>query len=533
MTSGTWRRGWQPLPPIESRMNESYVCGHSRAGSERDGYDVVVPRPMLKVRKAAMAGALVLIVALAVPGWLRIDRWWNGVPVRWMTAQGEFRTLHLADGTQVSLDADSELVVKLGAHVRRVSLVRGEALFAVTHDASRPFEVEMGPGRLVDLGTRFDVEKLPDAVRVAVFEGRVGVETHHGEVVLGAGRRGGYDDLGNLLTTDQADTATVARADGLRHFDSEPLAVVLARMSRYHPVTFVFSQPQLEQLRVSGTFRLTDLSLFLRTLLGGLAGGGALERTAEGGNPPARCRRGFRQLTPRLLLLGFLQGIVLAVAGMPTACGGEAAADTVLYSFDIPPGSLKEAIDRLAASTRLQVLYDPSVVNGRLTRGVKGSMTLAQALEQLLAQTDIAYRLMAADTVALYQDPGGGEHQPDPPQLQRSPLPQPLPVVQVSAQRSQALYSVTDSGSDGHESGRAPVLATPVTFATVTHDSLEDQQAGRVEDILEGVSGIEVAPDGQDTVGFIIREVFLVYRVLRRWGAHLTRPAPRRLPRSG
>ena len=233
---------------------------------ERDGYDVVVPRPMLKVRKAAMAGALVLIVALAVPGWLRIDRWWNGVPVRWTTTQGEFRTLQLADGTQVSLDADSELVVKLGAHARRVSLVRGEALFAVTHDASRPFEVEMGPGRLVDLGTRFDVEKLPDAVRVAVFEGRVGVETHHGEVVLGAGRRGGYDDRGNLLTTDQADTATVARADGLRHFDSEPLAVVLARMSRYHPVTFVFSQPQLEQLRVSGTFRLTDLSLFLRTL---------------------------------------------------------------------------------------------------------------------------------------------------------------------------------------------------------------------------------------------------------------------------
>ena len=211
-------------------------------------------------------------------------------------------------------------------------------------------------------------------------------------------------------------------------------------------------------------------------------------------------------MTPRLLLLGFLQGIVLAVAGMPTACGGEPAADPVLYSFDIPPGSLKEAIDRLAASTRVQVLYDPSAVNGRLTRGVKGSMTLDQALEQLLAQTHIAYRLMAADTVALYQDPGSGEHQPDPPQLQRSPLPQPLPVVQVSAQRSQALYSVTDSDWTAMKAD-APVLATPVTFATVTHGSLEDQQAGRVEDILEGVSGIEVAPDGQDTVGFIIRGI--------------------------
>jgi transmembrane sensor len=272
--SGAWTEdderqlaAWLAAAPTNEIAYERVVRLWSLAGGlERDGYDVVVPRPMLKVRKVAVACALVLTAALAVQGWLHMDRWWNGVSVRWVTARGEFRTLQLEDGTQVSLDADSELIVKLGAHARRVSLVRGEALFAVTHEASRPFEVEMGPGRLVDLGTRFDVEKLPDAVRVAVFEGRVGVKTRHGEVVLGAGRRGGYDNLGNLLTTDQADTAAVARADGLRHFESESLPVVLARMSRYHPVTFVFSEPQLQQLRVSGTFRLNDLNLFLRTL---------------------------------------------------------------------------------------------------------------------------------------------------------------------------------------------------------------------------------------------------------------------------
>lgn len=272
--SGSWTEdderslsAWLAASAANRLAYEKVVRLWSLAGGlERDGFDVVVPRPMVKVRKVAIGCAAVLLVALAVPGWLRIDRWWNGVPAHWTTARGEFRTLQLEDGTQVSLDADSELIVKLGAHVRRVALVRGEALFTVTHDASRPFEIEMGPGRVVDLGTRFDVEKLPGAVRVAVFEGRVGVKTPHGEVVLGAGLRGGYDDRGNLLTTDQSDMVNEPRADGLRHFESETLSVVLARMSRYHPVTFVFSDPQLQQLKVSGTFRLTDLNLFLSTL---------------------------------------------------------------------------------------------------------------------------------------------------------------------------------------------------------------------------------------------------------------------------
>ncbi len=225
-----------------------------------------VPRRILTLRGMMVASAVTLIVALVIPAWLRLDRWWNGVPVHWIAPRGESRELVLEDGTHVLLDADSDLVVKLGAHARRVSLVRGEALFSVTHDATQPFEVEIGRGRVVDLGTRFDVERLPGAVRVAVFDGRVGIRTPHGELVLGPGRGGGYDDRGTLLPVGQVNAATTLRPDGERHFDSEPLATVVARLARYHPVTFVFSDPRLQELRVSGTFRINDLALFLRTL---------------------------------------------------------------------------------------------------------------------------------------------------------------------------------------------------------------------------------------------------------------------------
>jgi transmembrane sensor len=272
--SGAWTQederqltAWLAAAPENRAAYEKVASIWEAAGKlERRGYDAVVPGRTLTAARVALACAAMLVAVLAIPAWRQADRWWNGVTVHWVTPRGESRTLVLEDGTQVLLDADSVLVAKLGAHARRVSLVRGEALFTVTHDAARPFEIEIGPGRVVDLGTRFDVEKLQDAVRVAVYEGRVGIKTAHGEMVLGAGRGCGYDDSGALLPVRKVDAATTLRSDGERRFDSEPLAAVVARLARYHAVTFEFSDPQLQELRVSGTFRVTDLTLFLRTL---------------------------------------------------------------------------------------------------------------------------------------------------------------------------------------------------------------------------------------------------------------------------
>jgi transmembrane sensor len=272
--SGTWTeederqlRAWLAAAPENRAAHEKVARLWATAGRlERRAYDAIAPRRMFTARAVAVGCTVVLIAALAIPAWFYGDRWWNGVPVHWIAPRGESRTLMLEDGTHVLLDADSDLVVKLGAYARRVSLVRGEALFTVTHNASRPFEIEIGPGRVMDLGTRFDVEKLPSAVHIAVFEGRVGVRTVHGEVVLGAGRGGGYDDSGTLLPVSKVDAAATLRPDGQRHFDSEPLATIVARLARYHSVTFVFADPRLQELRVSGTFRVTDLPLFLTTL---------------------------------------------------------------------------------------------------------------------------------------------------------------------------------------------------------------------------------------------------------------------------
>ncbi len=227
--------------------------------------------PASLAKRAAVAAGIALL-ALAV-GWPALRsgyRWWNGTQIQLATQKGQPHNFSLEDGTTVMLDADSQLTANIGARRRSVSLDHGEALFNIKPDASRPFEVVTSAGRVQDLGTRFDIEALENSTRVSVLEGRVGVLTAKGQALLTPGQAGGYDNAGNLLPTEPFKEDTTRWSGGQRHFDHEFLDHVLERVARYHAVKFVFSDSHLRELRVSGTFRIEDLPLFLRTLAAAL-----------------------------------------------------------------------------------------------------------------------------------------------------------------------------------------------------------------------------------------------------------------------
>jgi transmembrane sensor len=221
-------------------------------------------------RAALAAGIALLVVAIGWPLYRSGSHWWNGTQVQLATQKGRPQSFSLNDGTTVMLDADSQLTAHIGARRRSVSLEHGEALFNIKHDASRPFEVVTPAGRVQDLGTRFDIEALENSTRISVLEGRVGVLTAKGQALLVSGQAGGYDNVGNLLPTAPFKEDTTRWSQGQRHFDHEFLDHVLERVARYHAVKFVFSDARLRALRVSGTFRIGDLPLFLRTLAAAL-----------------------------------------------------------------------------------------------------------------------------------------------------------------------------------------------------------------------------------------------------------------------
>lgn len=185
------------------------------------------------------------------------------------TAKGGHATVTLAEGSTIELDADTEVNVSLGWRSRTVRLMRGEALFTVTHDPDRPFEVKAGGGRIRDLGTVFDVSRDRDEVSVAVIEGEVGVilgaagTPYH----LDAGQRLSYHDTGAVVSFGGANLeAVTAWRTGKLIFEDLPLERVLAQISRYHDVDFTVSDPELAELKVSGTFEARNLPVLLATI---------------------------------------------------------------------------------------------------------------------------------------------------------------------------------------------------------------------------------------------------------------------------
>ncbi|MDW7599781.1 FecR domain-containing protein, partial [Stenotrophomonas maltophilia] len=86
--------------------------------------------------------------------------------------QGELRDLLLPDQTQVRLNADSRLRVRMGWFSRRVELLQGEATFDIARDR-RPFEVEVNGLEIRDIGTVFDVSRRLQSTRIGVVSGEV------------------------------------------------------------------------------------------------------------------------------------------------------------------------------------------------------------------------------------------------------------------------------------------------------------------------------------------------------------------------
>jgi ferric-dicitrate binding protein FerR (iron transport regulator) len=117
---------------------------------------------------SAAACVLFLVIAGAV--------WWQTLYFpTYATDIGERRSLTLADGSTVDLNARSKLRVEFNKQERRVLLLAGEALFQVAKDKNRPFIVASGEASVRAVGTQFDVYRKEGGTTVTVLEGRVAV----------------------------------------------------------------------------------------------------------------------------------------------------------------------------------------------------------------------------------------------------------------------------------------------------------------------------------------------------------------------
>jgi transmembrane sensor len=188
------------------------------------------------------------------------------------TRVGENRTVTLADGSRVSLGGQSRVKVNLRARQRDLTLSRGEALFVVAKDATRPFVVRAGSATVTAVGTQFNVQRTADRVVVSVLEGKVDVQpmlavlaipgleglspvvVHGQDKSLNAGHRAVVDRDGMGATVNLPDmSVATAWERGRLAFEDEPLRYVVEIVNRYSRRQIVIEDSGIADLRVSGT----------------------------------------------------------------------------------------------------------------------------------------------------------------------------------------------------------------------------------------------------------------------------------------
>ncbi len=247
------------------------------AHREKREAEKVVALPRRRRASWALAGAALAacLAWLFVPGMLvdlRADH---------VTATAELREVTLEDGSIVQLAPGSAIDVRFGRD-REVALLKGEALFTVTPDRTRPFRVVAGSVETTVLGTVFDVRRFTEEVAVSVREGEVRVAIADGvppvserlqpgdTVRIGAGGRVERDLVAPSEVAAWRRGQIVAR--------NLAVADVVDELRRSFAGAIVLVDQSLGAQRVTGVYNLDEPEAALRAAVG--VHGGTVRRVS-------------------------------------------------------------------------------------------------------------------------------------------------------------------------------------------------------------------------------------------------------------
>ncbi|HWK52383.1 MAG TPA: FecR domain-containing protein [Steroidobacter sp.] len=205
------------------------------------------------------------------------------------TELGEWRSVVLADGTRVRVGPDSLLRLSFGDDHRTIRLVRGEAMFDVAKDATRPFYVKSEMVGVLAVGTEFRVSRFGGRDVVAVTEGSIalyrdGRDAMHGAVSAAPAQVAAATGGVALTAGDQVSITQSTRskpvakekvnvdyeqawAEGWLVYEDKTVAEVAHDFNRFNRVKIVVTDPSIAGRRLT-FFRgsATDPESFVATL---------------------------------------------------------------------------------------------------------------------------------------------------------------------------------------------------------------------------------------------------------------------------
>jgi len=229
--------------------------------------------PRIATRRRAIA-VVFAIGLVGIGTWLGGGWHPNIRSGRYVTDIGESRRIGLADGSEIVLNTASEVSVAYTGNRRALRVIRGEALFKVAKDDSRPFLVYAGQVVVRATGTAFVIRRIDaDIMHITVTEGSIEMRWIDG--VNREPRHISAIDEATVGVNGVVESHTVSNDELQRQsswlsgriiLSGQPLHEAIREMNRYSHRRLVVEDPDLAERRVVGVFRTADTQTFLSTL---------------------------------------------------------------------------------------------------------------------------------------------------------------------------------------------------------------------------------------------------------------------------
>ncbi|BCA56632.1 iron dicitrate transporter FecR [Nitrospira sp. KM1] len=246
-----------------SRPITTVLTGQVRPAAKAASYDPSRTRFGSWRRFSLAAAAMVLTVVLVSVLWSAVDFWLSD----YRTYTGEQTSVALADGSTVYLNTQSALSVDLSASRRALVLKRGEALFEVAHDPSRPFDVSVNGVVVRAVGTTFNIDAHGKMTAVSVIEGAVRLVDQGAQYDIPAGYRLAYESgsrPGAIEPISPPKVTAWRQHEFL--FDDMPLDKIVAQLNRYRSGAIVVMDSKLRSQRLTGSIALDNPEHSLKML---------------------------------------------------------------------------------------------------------------------------------------------------------------------------------------------------------------------------------------------------------------------------
>ncbi len=194
------------------------------------------------------------------------------------TALGEQQIFMLPDGSSVTLNSGSRILVDFDPLGRRILLDFGEIFLAVAKDSERALTIRAGDHVVTALGTKFSVHLSGHRLEIAVAEGRVAVSDDDVRFPRHAESRARFEtgslvlDAGSVATLEQ-DEQTVQEdsigeverlqswRNGRVRFEDQTLMDVMSEVNRYSRVKVLIEDSTIADLRISAVLNLDRVEM--------------------------------------------------------------------------------------------------------------------------------------------------------------------------------------------------------------------------------------------------------------------------------